>query len=311
MKGAFLFMGTNNNSNRFMDLLPNPLPDIYRANSTNVAVKNYVNTLSLELKNNPSDNNLRLMQNACKEYLFLISSKNIYSRTRKNFNNIHQYTVKNHKDIFVQTIARSKSWISFFNKAIIKLLSNKSLDSIRDIYACRSILDSQDGKDSMELIKKCYEVMDENINYLITLGFIPCDAEPLKDTEDFVPSEHPEIIVPKHSYLSQENQSYVKDYIATPKSNTYQSLHVIFRDTYGNYFEYQVRTYSMDKNAEHGKASHSNYKNDQKKKRSIPKLNIERENIHISGYRFSDGEVDDDSGIEKSVSILKRTRRIS
>lgn len=310
MKGVIKSMNTNN-SNKFMDLLPNPLPDIYRADSANSAVSNYINTLSLELENNPDDINIRLMKNACKEYLFLISNKKILSRTRKNFNNIHEFTVKNNNEIFIQTIARSKGWISFFYKNVIKLFEKKSLDSIRDIHACRSILDSKDGKDNMDLIKRCYKVMDENINYLIRLGFTPCDAEPLKDTEDFIPSENPEIIVPKCSYLSKVNQPYVKDYIATPKNNTYQSLHVIFRDPYGNYFEYQVRTYSMDKSAEHGKASHKTYKDNQKKKQSMPKLDINRKNIHLPGYRYSNDIVDDDSGIEASVSILKRTYRIS
>lgn len=300
-------METENNT--FMGL-PNPLPDIYRADNANSAVSNYIQTLSQETMKE-FNVKARIMQNACKEYHFLISNKKIISRTRNYFNQIHQYTVKMHTGSFVKTIARTKGWISYFNKCMIKLHKQQSPASIRDIYACRSILDSASGKDTLNLIKQCYQVMNENIQYLISLGFTPCDAEPLKDTENFNPDENPEIIVPEHSYLSPENKPYVKDYIATPKDNTYQSLHIIFKDKYGNYFEYQVRTYSMDINAEVGKASHKTYKDNQKKKDSIPKLNIDRNKIKISGYRCDDKGllISDDSGIESSAPFLCRIQK--
>ena len=301
-----------NSTQKFM-CLPNPLPDIYRSNSVDSAVNNYIRTLSRELKKNPSDLKLQLMLNACRDYLSLTSSKKITSRNRKYFNAIHQYTVKNHKDTFVKTIARTKSWISFFYKCIIKLQKNISLDSIRDIYACRTILDSTEGKDTEDLIKKCYEVMDENIKYFIKLGFTPCDSEPLKDTEGFDAEKYPDLIVPERSYLSPENIPYVKDYIRYPKANSYQSLHVILKDTYGIYFEYQVRTYSMDINAEVGASSHVTYKDQQKKKRLIPKLEIERSKINMHGYRCGSNNtlLADDAGIEKSVSVLHRTYRVN
>lgn len=51
-----------------------------------------------------------------------------------------------------------------------------------------------------------------------------------------------------------------KDYIARPKPNSYQSLHLTFQDSTGYIIEIQIRTKEMDRNAEIGKAFHGGYK---------------------------------------------------
>ena len=285
--------------------LPDILPDIYRASSSLDAVKKHIETLEKEVSQNPGNMNAMLIKNAFEQYhhyIFKLSDRN-----RQYFNLIHQQTVKNHSSLYIKTTARKKSLISFYDKCRRKLFDGSPLDSIKDIYACRTII-GDSSLDSEEVIKLCYTIMDETITQMIALGFTPCGATDLKDIDDFNPELYPNVVIPQQSYLSEENLKYVKDYILHPKDNGYQSLHVAFRDKYGRFFEYQVRTYLMDHHAEHGKAAHDIY--EQARKKDIPTLKIDRTKVHMSFYIYMYDQLSDDACLEVSSSCLLRTHHV-
>ncbi len=86
----------------------------------------------------------------------------------------------------------------------------------------------------------------------------------------------------------------LKDYIAMPKSNMYQSLHTTIVNEDGNIFEIQIRTQQMDNIAERGVAAHWLYKEgkynaETEQKEIEEKLSLFRDIVSIS-----DGDNDGD-----------------
>ncbi len=67
----------------------------------------------------------------------------------------------------------------------------------------------------------------------------------------------------------------LKDYIAVPKMNMYQSLHTTVLDSSGHFFEVQIRTENMDSVAEKGIAAHWHYKENSKYDAKVEQKEIE------------------------------------
>lgn len=66
-----------------------------------------------------------------------------------------------------------------------------------------------------------------------------------------------------YSYVTEEYEpdtTRLRDWLTTPKSNGYESLHITVRNKEGNYLEVQIRSRRMDNEAENGTAAHWSYK---------------------------------------------------
>lgn len=237
---------------------------------------------------------------ALKKYHDEIVNRKYLSGLRSNFNEIYSIIDKNYDARFLIE-GRRKSLISTDEK-IIKLLDEKrSLDLLRDTSGFRILLF---GENSLDLVNNCYSIMEDIIKHFIEKGLTLCEAELVKNTENFDSTQHPGIIIPKKSGISKVFAYGIKDYILNPKENGYQSVHVVFRSTTGSCFEIQIRTFDMHVNAESGTANHTKYK--KKKYENI--FDLDRNKIHIPGYGFSEDTLYDYIGLEKSLQILQRQK---
>ncbi len=94
-----------------------------------------------------------------------------------------------------------------------------------------------------------------------------------------------------------------KDYISTPKSNMYQSLHTTVINKEGIPFEVQIRTWEMHNTAEYGIAAHWKYKlgmtSRENNSRSAEKLNKNLEELKV--YLKAQIETEDATDIIKNI----------
>ncbi len=76
----------------------------------------------------------------------------------------------------------------------------------------------------------------------------------------------------------------IKDYIATPKPNLYQSLHTTVVTNFGQPFEIQIRTEEMHRTAEYGIAAHWKYKENRDTETSLDqRMSWIREMMELQG----------------------------
>jgi hypothetical protein len=126
--------------------------------------------------------------------------------------------------------------------------------------------------------------------------------------------------------LSENNRAYYKDYVETPRSSGYRSLHITFYDNLARcYTEIQLRTKEMDDYAEIGEANHFGYEQRQElsrtRREAIPEgeclwfdeayervcrlKNIELSEIDVNMFRAVDNYlINDGCGLFRGRQIL-------
>lgn len=139
-------------------------------------------------------------------------------------------------------------------------LKNK-LSCFRDIIAYRIVISLpkchlKEGQDRDEQeIKLLYEIANELLGFLEERGF---SAEPARGVSES-----------SSELLDDEVRPYYRDYISNGESSEYQSLHITFYDNIARCFmEVQLRTKTMDDNAEIGLANHLGYEKKQEHDRA-------------------------------------------
>lgn len=233
----------------------------------------------------------------------VISDKNFLKVLRKEFDSLYIFLDKENPHLRFNIEGRRKSLISFENKIIRLLSENRSVDSLRDIFAFRIIIFGDFAEE--ELIRQCYCIMNQLIMFYVAKGYTLCEEDPVSNTLDKDCPECEEIakdiIIPKETGINKEYLYSIKDYILRPKKNGYQSLHCAFRTTAGFCFEVQVRTLQMDIIATEGEADHDSYK----KSKYLNQVKIDPLKVNIPGYCVSKkGTVIDRVGLEKPLSIF-------
>lgn len=260
---------------------------LYNHNTVSDILESYIKELteSSEIENVLHANKLKAYKNVINDKIYLRDMRTF-------FNKIFNCLIKNHPNLKFSIAGRKKSLISTEMKILQYLELGRSLDLIRDFFAFRIILF---GNNSLNLVSHCYKVIEEIIELGIANGFSPCDRLPLLGVED--------LSVHKNEYFDNfKYKHFIKDYICFPKSNGYQSLHLVLVDTKGRYLEIQVRTISMHSCIECGNANHEEYK----KNKYTLNFDIEREKIKMDGYKFINNHIIDFEGIETPVTVFER-----
>ncbi len=136
-----------------------------------------------------------------------------------------------------------------------------NLNFFRDLIAYRIVISlpmchvTDDVSREEQELKLLYEIADSLPGFLEERGFTP----ELSGYSDEYISDR----------LSDAVRPYYRDYISTPRSKGYKSLHITLYDNHARcYTEVQLRTKDMDDLAEIGDANHFGYEKSQEENRA-------------------------------------------
>jgi ppGpp synthetase/RelA/SpoT-type nucleotidyltranferase len=159
---------------------------------------------------------------------------------------------------------RVKTYRSYNKKIREFLIKDEPLSKILDLIGLRVIVGKKPIDDSSS-IRLCYKLANDLQHWLmLEMESTLMDSEPRKSPDITILNDDVEedIWIPDKSLIPRSFQNNWKDYIAFPKSNGYQGLHLVFRLSYPVFLEMelQIRSHAMHERAEHGSCAHSSHK---------------------------------------------------
>ena len=261
---------------------------LYTKNTVTDVLDSYIKEL---LDSNEISNIIHA--NKLVSYRNLIQDEEFLESLHTFFYEISKLLETKHPNLHFYIEGRRKSLLSVERKINRYISMDRSLDTIKDLFAFRIVLFGDEK--ILDLIKHCYDVIEEIVNSAATKGFYPCDRLPLDGVKDLT-THHNEY------FSTFKYKKYIKDYICFPKENGYQSIHLVLVDTKGRHLEIQVRTLEMHANAELGKSEHGIYKSLKYQNNAI---DLDRTKISVQGYYNS---LIDFSGVEKALQVFQEQR---
>jgi len=205
-------------------------------------------------------------------------------------------------DIDINIMARRKALESELTKLLKK-------DNIHDRFGIRGIVLNNESEEI--LIKK----LNRFSNYVINI----LTKSNRKDYNQFTNWIENDENVDDYTKIRLQRIldipfkiDHLKDYIANPKDNGYQSLHfVLMTEMYsetlpGAEFEVQLRTFEMHQHAVNGKYNHTAYKESiEEELKNVFKID-DFTKVHIIGFRNYDSPDDDIDGIHHGKALFNR-----
>jgi hypothetical protein len=268
-----------------------------------------------------------LHSNQLLEYSNTIQDIPFLTRIKQDAELLFEQIVRENPDIFVKYSGRIKSLIETEKKLnmliyktpiLVKEQSGEdaiptiqdyisNLERFRDTIGLRFIFD---GLPEEELIKRISYIANMVIPFMIQLGYIPEKA--------VRPIEVGGTIVEGKLNIDPDYLPFFKDYISNPKTNSYQSLHIVFREkTSGRFVEIQFRTLKMHLEAECGKAHHDTYKANRysqnvtscpeiakalKRAQTLKKLDLAK--VNIRGFAYTAEQAKNDTNIDPIIDFV-------
>lgn len=257
---------------------------LYNGDTVIKILHNYTNDLKREAEK--TGNRIDLVHsNFLYQISELLEHNDFLTSQSQRMREFYMYMTETYPDLAFTFKGRIKSLIraeSKFNGQVVSYIydyyrQNKSyptveqievrLSALKDLLAYRIIISMPKChmKDETERKQKeleyLYDIANTLPEFLKARGFMPQETRfVLEDTEGRIGD---------NSMLWSDNQKYYKDYIASPGSAGYKSLHITFFDNISQCFvEVQLRTSEMDTYAEIGPANHMGYENKQNKDRA-------------------------------------------